>query len=444
MNSHSKFAEFMKYSAFNIMGMLGLSCYILADTYFVSKGLGTKGLTALNLAIPVYSFIHGSGLMLGMGGATRYSVFRERKAGQGVDGIFMNTVYLSVAISMLFLLTGVFFSDGLTVLLGADAEVEVMTKTYLKVILLFAPAFMMNDVLVCFVRNDKNPRLSMISMLVGSLCNIVLDYVFIFPLGMGILGAVLATGAAPVISMLLLSLHWKKKKNGIHFKWQKPELSDMFSGIPLGFPSLVAEVSSGIVMIVYNIILLKIAQNTGVAAYGVVANLSLVVMAVYTGLAQGMQPVISSDFGRRDAKSIRKVVRYGMTVMLILSAVIYLTMCGFASEIAGIFNSGNDAGLQSMAVQGIRLYFTAVPFAGFNIVIAAVFTSTQKVIPAHLISLLRGFILIIPLAVLLSRLWGIYGIWLTFPVTEGIAAVLGIVIYMKKKSGELLCAKEDK
>lgn len=433
MNSHSKFAEFMKYSAFNIMGMLGLSCYILADTYFVSKGLGTKGLTALNLAIPVYSFIHGSGLMLGMGGATRYSVFRERKAGQSVDGIFMNTVYLSAAISVLFLLTGVFFSDGLTVLLGADAEVEIMTKTYLKVILLFAPAFMMNDVLICFVRNDKNPRLSMLAMLVGSLCNIVLDYVFIFPLGMGILGAVLATGAAPVISMLFLSLHWKKKKNGIHFKLHKPKLFDMFSGIPLGFPSLVAEVSSGIVMIVYNIIILKIVQNTGVAAYGVVANLSLVVMAVYTGLAQGMQPVISSDFGRRDAKSIRQVVRYGMTAVLILSAVIYLVMCGFAPEIVGIFNSGNDAGLQSMAVPGIRLYFTAVPFAGFNIVIAAVFTSTQKAIPAHLISLLRGFILIIPLAVLMSRLWGIYGIWLAFPVTEGIAAVLGVVICMKHK-----------
>ena len=112
MNRQSKFAEFIKYAVLNIMGMLGLSCYILADTYFVSKGLGTKGLTALNLAIPVYSFIHGSGLMLGMGGATRYSVFRGQRSGKSGDSIFMNTVYLSVAISMLFLLTGVFFSDG--------------------------------------------------------------------------------------------------------------------------------------------------------------------------------------------------------------------------------------------------------------------------------------------------------------------------------------------
>ncbi len=431
MNRQSKFAEFIKYAVLNIMGMLGLSCYILADTYFVSKGLGTKGLTALNLAIPVYSFIHGSGLMLGMGGATRYSVFRGQRSGKSGDSIFMNTVYLSVAISMLFLLTGVFFSDGLTQLLGADTEVADMTETYLKFILLFAPAFMMNDVLICFVRNDKNPRLSMLAMLVGSLCNIVLDYVFIFPLGMGILGAVLATGAAPVISMLLLSLHWKNGKNGFHFTWKKPELSCMFSGLPLGFPSLVAEVSSGVVMIVYNIIILKIAGNTGVAAYGVVANLSLVVMAVYTGLAQGMQPVISTDCGKGDTESVRKVVRYGMAAMIVISLAIYLVMYGFASGIAGIFNSENDAALQSLAVPGIRLYFTAAPFAGFNIVISAVFTSTQRAVPAHWISLLRGFVLIIPLAVLLSGVWGIYGIWLAFPVTEGMAAVLGVVIYRK-------------
>lgn len=297
MKMETMLKEFFRYVILNICGMIGLSCYIPADTFFVSNGLGANGLTALNLAIPVYSFIHGSGLMFGMGGAIKYSIYRGQREYKNADKCFSNTIYIMSILAVIFMLTGIFFSEKLTILLGADKDVFHMTKTYLQVILLFAPAFMVNDTLICFVRNDGNPKLSMIGMLTGSFSNIILDYVFIFPLHMGIFGAVLATGLAPVISLFILSKHWITKQNQFHFVWTNPSFRLAETILSLGAPSFITEMASGIVMIVFNMIILRLQGNIGVAAYGVVANLSLVVISIYTGIAQGVQPILSRIYG---------------------------------------------------------------------------------------------------------------------------------------------------
>ena len=134
--------------------------------------------------------------------------------------------------------------------------------------MLFAPAFILNDICICFVRNDGNPRLSMFAMLTGSLSNIILDYLFIFPLDMGIFGAVLATGMAPVISMLILSMHWLKGKNRFHLQKTGMSAEMIFSILPLGFPSLITELASGIVMIAFNRIILRLQGNTGLPPMG--------------------------------------------------------------------------------------------------------------------------------------------------------------------------------
>ncbi len=433
IKQQSCFMEFARYTFLNVLGMIGLSCYILADTFFVSKGLGTNGLAALNLAIPIYSFIHGSGLMLGIGGATKYSIVKVQKASENSDRIFTNTLYMGALLAILFMLTGFFFSDRLTMLLGADGEAAAMTKIYLKVILLFAPAFLFNDIFICFVRNDGNPRLSMTAMLLGSISNIILDYIFIFPLKLGILGAVLATGAAPVLSMLILSRHLIKKKNSFHLQRTKPSPVIIGSVISLGIPSLIAEMSSGIVMIVFNSIFMTLSGNVGIAAYGIIANLSLVVISIYTGIAQGMQPIISRAYGKGSQDSAMQTLRYGIFTMLSLSAIIYLGIYFLSGFIAGIFNSEGNLQLQAIAVSGLKLYFTAVPFAGFNILLSSFFTSTEKALPSHLLSLLRGFILIIPMAFLLSYLAKATGLWLAFPITEGIVCLAGAITYLLLK-----------
>ncbi len=420
----SPLKEFARYVSLNVLGMIGLSCYILADTFFVSLGLGSDGLAALNLAIPVFNFINGSGLMIGMGGGTRYSILKSQDAHREADKIFTNALYLGGAFAILFFSLGLFAAGPIAQVLGGQGSTLAMTTVYLRVILLFSPMFLANNLLLCFVRNDGAPQLAMAAMVGGSLSNVVLDWIFIFPCGLGIFGAAFATGIAPIVSMAILSPHFIRRKNQFHPVRCKPQPTLIQRVLSSGVPSLVTELSSGIVIIVFNGLILSLEGNIGVAAYGVIANLSLVVIAIFTGIAQGIQPILSRSYGKGDQRCLASILRYAVIVTLVLSAVIYGGVLLFAPEISAIFNSEGDPTLQQIAVQGLKLYFLACPFAGCNVVLSIYFTSTDHPKAAHVISLLRGFFLILPLAFLLSWLWKMTGIWITFPVTEFLVALL--------------------
>lgn len=423
--------EFIRYVTLSILGQLGISCYILADTFFISKGLGANGLTALNLAIPIYNFIFGAGIMLAIGGATKFSISKGMGREEEADIIYSNTVVLTILCAMVFMALGLFAAEPLAVLLGADEATLEMTTTYLRWILIFAPAFMMNEVFQCFVRNDDAPNLVMVAMVSGSLANIILDYIFIFPMQMGIFGAVFATGFSPVISMLIMLPHWLKKKNSFYFIKTGIPWKNVIQITSLGFPSLLSQISGGIVMIVFNMLILGLEGNVGVAAYGVIANIAIVVVALYTGLAQGMQPLLSTCYGKSDKVQIRKVMNYGQITMVSISVVIYAVLYVLAPQVAAVFNSEGNAVLQDIAEVGLKLYFTSNIFVGFNTIAATFFTSIEKALPAHILSLLRGLVLIIPLAFVMSAIWGINGIWLCFPFAEAVTAIIGLLIYFK-------------
>ena len=413
--------EFLKYVSLNVMGMIGLSCYILADTFFVAKGLKTNGLAALNLAISIYSFIHGTGLMIGIGGATRYTILKAKENHEEANKVFTLSVLFGLAVGVVYLLIGVFFSGTLSTLLGANEATYALTKTYLTTILCFAPFFIMNNVIIAFVRNDGAPGLSMSGMLLGSLSNIILDYVFIFPLGMGMFGAAFATGLAPIVSMCVMSPHFIKKKNNFHLTKAIGKLSAIKNIVSLGATSFITEVSSGIVIIVFNITILSLEGNTGVAAYGVVANVALVVLSIFNGISQGMQPIISRHYGLGNSRSISKIFRYGMISAFVLAVIINICAWLFDTNLVSAFNSENDRVLQEIAVNGIHLYFIGFLFAGLNIVCASFFSSIEKPAQGFSVSLIRGFLAIIPAVLLLSRFFGMNGVWLSFPAAEGAA-----------------------
>ena len=425
--------EFCKYVSQSVLSMLGISCYILADTFYISNGVGADGLTALNLAIPVFSVVNGCGMMLGMGSAAKFAIMKETNGRRDVGILFTSTVFAAVVLGVLFVLLGLFAAEQMAVLVGADEQVYDMVRVYIRVILLFSPAFLMNNILNCYVRNDGNPSLSMKAMISGSVFNIIFDYIFIFPLHMGIFGAVLATGTAPVISMMILSLHFLQKKHHFQLVHTRPDIKAVCQGAALGIPSLVNEVSSGLVIAVYNMLILNIKGNIGVAAYGVVANLSIVVLAVYNGIGQGIQPPLSREFGRGNRKNIQQFFKYAVITVLVFAVLLYGILAGCAEPVTAVFNSARNMELQEAAVEGIRIYFTAVPFAGCNIIIAIYFVSTNKPFPAQVISLLRGLILMIPSACILADAAGIIGVWLAFPVTEAVVCIIATGLYFSVK-----------
>lgn len=430
MKNNRIFCDFFKYVFLNILGQIGYSCYTMADTFFVSADLGTKGLTALNLAFPMFCLMNGIGLMIGMGGGTCYSLARSRRETQRANQIFTNAAYLTFTASALFFFVGVFLSESLVRILGADDTMFALTNTYLKVMLLFAPAFFTNNLLQCFVRNDGNPALSMTAMITGSISNVILDYIFIFPLGMGIFGSIFATGLSPLISIIVLSPYFLKGKNHFHFirKFSLQRVSNIVSN---GIPPLVTEVSSGVVMFLFNFIILRLNGNTGVAAFGIASVISLVVIAIYTGLSQGIQPILSLNHGAGNKENVNTIRTYALTTALLLSVVLYSILFFGADPIALVFNSEKDMLLQALAIPGIRLYFLACPFIGFNLVTATYLISTEHPRPAQIISVSRGILVLIPMAFLLSAIFGLTGVWCSYPLTEASVAIMAFIIYRK-------------
>lgn len=425
--------EFIVYTSLNVLSMIALSCYILADTFFVAKRLGSDGLAALNIAIPVFNVIHGSGLMLGVGGAIRFNVSRSRGENAEGDAAFTHSVGMAIVLTAVYYIAGIFFVTPISHLLGADADTIMMTQTYIRVLLFFSPAFMINNILQSYVRNDGNPQLAMAAMVSGSLSNILFDYIFMFVFNMDILGAAVATGFSPVVSMAVISPYIIKRKN--NFSLIRCRFSPKLTKLILsgGLPSLVTEISSGAVIFVFNALILGIKGNIGVAAYGVIANLSLVVISIYTGIAQGIQPLASKYHAVGNNNNLRSILKYAVSAVSVLSALIYIFVFFKADLIAALFNSEGKAQLGDIAVYGLRLYFLGCPFAGFNIVISSFFISADKPKSANAVSFLRGLVLIIPMSILLSVVGKITGLWLSFPTTEAIVSAIGLFLLCHKK-----------
>lgn len=428
-NSNSIRRDFIRYVSQNILGQIAYSCYTVADTFFIAASLGANGLTALNLAFPIFCLLNGIGLMIGMGSGVRFAIAKGRLEQDKANKIFTNSFYLVLFFAAIFLAAGLFFSEALAIALGSYSTVFDMTHTYLKVLLLFAPAFLLNNLLHCFIRNDGSPTLSMIAMIIGSVANIILDYIFIFPMGMGILGAILATGLAPVISMTILSLHFFQGRSSFSLNITTPAPTRIYEIISSGVPPFVTELSSGIVMFLFNFIILGLAGNIGVAAFSIITVISLVVVAIFTGLSQGIQPLLSLNYGKGNHAGVSTILQYALLTAMLLSAVIYTTIFLSAEQLAYIFNSEGNLVLQHLAVDGMKLYFFAAPFIGFNIVMATYFTSTTGPRPAQIITILRGLVALIPVTFLLSTLLAMKGVWCAYPVTEAIVAIIGAGLY---------------
>lgn len=419
--------EFRRYAAPGVLGMIGISCYILADTFFVAKGTGSLGLAALNIAIPAYNLMNGLGLMVGVGGATHYSLCRAQGDAAEADRTFTHTLLLGLCIALVFVLTGTFGVVPLSRLLGANAETLDMTAVYLRLLLCFAPFFVTNNIMIAFVRNDGEPGRAMAGMIAGSLFNIVFDWVFIFPCGLGMFGAALATGASPLVSLLVLSGHLRQPSRGFHLRRERlrPRLLPRICAP--GLSSLVSELASGITLLLINLVLLRIAGNTAVAAYGVIANLALVESAIFTGLSTGVQPLIS----RSAEADRRRLLHWTVTTALVISALMYVLVFVFASPITAVFNSEHDPALAACAVPGLRIYFAGFLAACINIIAAAYFSAAGQASRGFIISLVRSIIAIPPVLFALSALLGVTGVWLTFPAVEALACVLSLLFILR-------------
>lgn len=422
---------FIKYVSFNMLSMIGLSCYILADTLFIANGVGNKGLTALNLVIPLYTIISGLGLLIGVGSATRFSILKAQGKEHEASLFFTLGVRIATVISIPIILIGFIFAPEIMHFMGANSEVIDIAVTYLRTFITFTPFFIMQQIIVTFVRNDNNPRLASLAMLAGTLFNIVFDYILVFPCQLGMFGAALATGFSPIVTLCICSLHMIWKQNHFHYISYHLNIRHLWQIIAIGIPSFVTELSGGVIVFVFNIVILSIGGNIAVASYGIISNLALVVTSLYTGIAQGVQPLLSQSYGSHDFKLANVYFHYALITSLIVSSCVYLCIVCFPNFIVSIFNSENNQQMASIAIEGLPLYFVGFFFAGLNMIFISFLASIEKIKPSFLISVLRGGVIMIPLVLILSSFLSLKGVWLAFPFSEFIIFFISCLIYKK-------------
>lgn len=288
---------------------------------------------------------------------------------------------------------------------------------------------------MAFVRNDGNPGLAMRAMTIGSLANIVLDYLFLYPLGMGIFGAAIATGIAALISIGLSLLHVLSDRCHLRLVRWRPSARSLARIASGGLSAFVTELSSGVVLVVFNRLILDAAGTVGVAAYGVVANLALMVLAVMNGIAHGVQPLISRAHGRGDGPAAARLYAKGVRLTVAIGAGVFAAAFLFAPTLAGWFNSAADPQLQSLAQGGLRLYFAGFFFVGGNYLTAAYCSASEQPRRAFGIALFRGCVGITGAACLLAALFGMTGIWLAFPAVELLTLLLCRLPHRERVSG---------
>lgn len=426
--------QFFKYVSQNIFGLLGTSCYILADTYFIAQAAGTDGVTLLNLCLPIYNLIFAFGSMIGLGAATRYAILRAQGDARA-QRYFSNAIFSVCILAVPFMLVGIFRPDGLLRLMGGDADIVALGMNYARIFLMFTPFFMCNYVVASFVRNDGDPSLAMVATLSGSLFNVVFDYIFIFPMGLGLPGAALATAISPILSIAVCSAHFIKKSNTITFVRKAPSVRLLAQSCQLGISGFVGELSSGVTTTVFNFLLLRLAGNVAVAAYGVVANFALVATAIFNGVAQGAQPLVSQCYGKNEMAGARKLLLLGCGTALGLAALLYGVVFGYTDALTALFNSENSALMAEFAHSGMRIYFVGYFFAGCNIVAAGYLGAVNRPAEASITSLCRGMVAIVVCSLVLSALFGMNGVWAAFPVSEAITLALTVFL-LKRKAGK--------
>ena len=423
---------YTKYVSQNILGQLGVSCYILADTFFISQAAGADGITVLNLCLPLYNLIFAVGSMLGLGSAPRFAILRSQGDGRA-HRYFFNALVWAVLLGLPFMAAGLLGPGTLLHWMGGDPQIVALGLGYTRIFLLFAPFFMINYIVQAFVRNDGEPALAMAATLSGSLFNIVFDYIFMFPMGLGLPGAALATAASPIVSVLICSRHFFKKESGLRLEPRLPSARLLAQSCQLGVTGFVGEISSGVTTTVFNFLLLGLAGNLGVAAYGVVANFALVATAIFNGAAQGAQPLISDCYGRRDIAGARHLLRLGLATALVLAGLLYGAVFFFAEPMAALFNSEGSAQLAEYAARGLRIYFVGYLLAGVNITAAGYLSAIDRPAGAFVLSICRGAVAIVGCAVLLSALFEMDGIWCSFGAAELLTALLTLYFLRREK-----------
>ncbi|HEY4536833.1 MAG TPA: MATE family efflux transporter [Erysipelothrix sp.] len=423
--------EILKYAIPGILGLVANSLYIVIDGIFVAQMLGDASLAAVTTVVPIVELLIALSLMISIGGGIYISISKGKNDFAMARSYFNHGFYFMLGIGLIILLISLLFTDQIIWILGATEAIFNEAKTYFLAFIVFVPFFMMNYALGTWIRNDGNPKLAMISQIMGAIINIVLDYVFMGPLNLGIKGAAIATGLGPVVGIILLLPHFLMKKGDLFFEKVTYKRTYIKEIALAGLPSFSIEFALGVMTFIMNLFLVQRFGQNGLSAFAVVGYVNLILLSIFLGLGQGTQPIISQFKGKEDHQTIQAIYKYSLKLSVILGFLSILVTFSFKRKISSIFIAPEQEELYQLTLTAMRLFFITYPATGINLATASVFEAKHEVKPSIIISLLRSLLILFPVALFLSYLKIDDALWIAVPLTELFTVPISLYLWRK-------------
>lgn len=427
MNAKAK--TLIRYILPALGGMFVTYLYNVVDGIFVGRGVGSAALGAVNIAVPFITFAVAVTAMFPMGGATVVAIRMGRGDKDGANHAFMTAFSLTLLMAVLLMAAGMVFSRQIVDISGArrlSTELREMAAQYLFYYSAFSVPMLMGTCLSVFVRNDGSPELSFVGMCAGAAANIFLDWLFIFPLQMGVIGAAVASGLGQVLTVLVLLTHFLRRRGDLRI-WRFGLSGALIRKVcRRGVPEAVTQLTTPVTALCYNLMLARLIGDIGVSTFSVLSFIYSLANAILSGVAQGLQPLLGQCYGKRDGVGLMWYFRRGLIINAALSVLIYGALLFFDVPVVRIFNQ--EPALIQTASAALPLFaLSFVPMA-LNLICTAYFFSTKRTGTANVIAVSRGIAVKAVMIFCLPLAFGTKVIWIAPFVTEVITLAAAVVL----------------
>ncbi|SBT16069.1 Multidrug export protein MepA [Marinomonas gallaica] len=417
---------FWRFAIPSIVAMLASGLYQVIDGVFVGQYVGSEGLAGINMAIPLLGLIMGFGLMIGMGGGSVMSQYRGEKNLFATQTTLTSALYLVIGIGLLASVLFIMFGEGGLHLQGATGNTLTLSWQYVEIMSYGAFISIGASAMPMLVRNDDSPNLSTLFIVVGALLNIVLDYVFLGPLGMGLKGAAIASLIAQFATCVLCLRYFTSPNAKTVLSFGQFDFSVAKRVVQLGSSNLVMFVYLSFIIALHNWMFLEYGNTTQLAAFAIVGYLAGCYYFFAEGLVSGLQPPVSFYLGAKQYQRIIQTVTLAFSVTVGSGVLVVMVLNIFPEFFIGFFANADDALIDATKV-GIRLHLMALFLDGFLFMASIYFVAVGKSAQALFVSV-GNMIVQLPFLLILPHFWGIEGVWLAVPLSN--VAFTAIVLPM--------------
>lgn len=409
--------------------MIIFSLYSMVDGFFVSKYVGVEALSAVNLSMPFINIVFALGIIAAVGSQTMCGVFIGRKNYMKANKIFSFNIK-TVTISSIILTVLFYFNmDTIARLLGATEDLGPLVIEYLGHIVYFVPFLMISYNFEVLVKVDGFPRLAVATVITCGLSNVILDYVFVGLMGHGLAGAAVATGISQVISTVVYLIHFTVGKSNLEFVEVKFSFDTLKSIFSLGVGDFVSEVGIAMIVLFYNIFIIKYLGEKSIATFSVISYVNNLALTCFAGITQGTQPLLSYYYGKKDYDSLKKLFRLATAAIFVTGVVFLAASQLFPERIFRIFLDVDKETL-SYSVESLRKFSISFMITGFNVLIAAVCVSFLKPKYSVTINILRSFVTIY-LALFVLTMVEPTLIWFASALSEAVTLIFAYYFYKR-------------